>query len=118
MVKHLIDDYKDEIVDEINLTPTEAGAQAAFDSMDGDSIDDDDELYEPAREAVIEANKASTSFLQRKLGIGYSRAAKLMDLLESRSVIGPQNGSKPREILGGGPSDAEIQAVDSPVDTV
>ncbi|MEI8248910.1 MAG: DNA translocase FtsK, partial [Candidatus Taylorbacteria bacterium] len=118
VVKHLVSEYKDEIVDEINLTPTEAGAQAAFDAMDGDSIDDDDELYEPAREAVIEANKASTSFLQRKLGIGYSRAAKLIDLLEARSVIGPQNGSKPREILAGGPSDVDVQAVDSSTDSV
>ncbi len=56
-------------------------------------------MYEPAREAVISANAASTSFIQRKLGIGYSRAAQLMDRLEERGVIGPANGSKPREVI-------------------
>jgi len=61
--------------------------------------EDGDELYEEAKETVIEAGKASTSYLQRKLRIGYSRAARLMDLLEDRSVIGPADGSKPREIL-------------------
>jgi S-DNA-T family DNA segregation ATPase FtsK/SpoIIIE len=101
VVKHLVDEYKYDIQDEINLTPTEAGSTAAFDSIvDGDSLEDDDDLYEPAREAVISGNKASVSFLQRKLGIGYSRAAKIVDLLEARGVIGPANGSKPREVYG------------------
>lgn len=63
--------------------------------------EDDDELYEEAKETVIEAGKASTSYLQRKLRVGYSRAARLMDMLEDRSVISPADGSKPREILGG-----------------
>ncbi len=101
VVKHLIDAYKDEIMNEINLTPTEAGANAAFDAMDGDSLEDQDDLYEAAREAVSTAGKASTSYIQRKLGVGYSRAAKLMDLLEEHGVIGPANGSKPREVIGG-----------------
>ncbi len=51
---------------------------------------------------MTEAGKASTSYIQRKLGVGYSRAAKLMDLLEQHNVIGPANGSKPREIIGDG----------------
>ncbi len=67
---------------------------------DGDSEEDD--LYEEAKETVVEAGKASTSYLQRKLGIGYSRAAKIIDILEEKGVIGPANGSKPREILIGG----------------
>jgi len=58
-----------------------------------------DELYSIARTAVIAAGKASTSYIQRKLGIGYSRAAMLMETLQKRGVIGPENGSKPREIL-------------------
>jgi len=49
--------------------------------------------------AVIEAGKASTSYLQRKLRIGYSRAARLIDLLEERGVIGAQDGAKPRQII-------------------
>lgn len=59
---------------------------------------DDDELYEDAKEIVIEAGKASTSYLQRKLRIGYSRAARLMDMLEEKGVIGPANGSEPRQV--------------------
>ena len=65
----------------------------------GDEEEIDDDMYEAARQTVIETGKASTSYLQRKLGIGYSRAARLMDILEERGVIGPQNGSKPRDVL-------------------
>ena len=108
VVKYLVDEYKDEIMGEITLTTPEAGSSAAFDTMgglggalDGDSLEEEDEMYEPAREAVIAAGKASTSYIQRKLGVGYSRAAKLMDLLEEHGVIGPANGSKPREVIGG-----------------
>jgi S-DNA-T family DNA segregation ATPase FtsK/SpoIIIE len=71
------------------------------DMMDDDS---DDDLYMEAKAAVEEAGRASTSYLQRKLRIGYSRAARLMDILEEKGVIGPADGSRPREILsqGGG----------------
>ncbi|MFZ1075401.1 MAG: DNA translocase FtsK [Minisyncoccia bacterium] len=65
----------------------------------GDDEDIDDDLYQDARTAVEEAGRASTSYLQRKLKIGYSRAARLMDVLEEHGVIGPADGSKPREIL-------------------
>ncbi len=61
---------------------------------------DDDDMYEEAKAAVTEAGKASTSYLQRKLRIGYSRAARLMDILEQRGVIGPADGAKPREVIG------------------
>jgi S-DNA-T family DNA segregation ATPase FtsK/SpoIIIE len=63
----------------------------------GDDVDDD--LYEEARHLVIETQKASTTYLQRKLSVGYARAARLMDILEERGVIGPGNGAKPRDIL-------------------
>jgi S-DNA-T family DNA segregation ATPase FtsK/SpoIIIE len=66
-------------------------------SFDDDDIDDD--LYEDAKSAVEEAGRASTSYLQRKLKIGYSRAARLMDVLEAKGIIGQADGSKPREIL-------------------
>ncbi|MFZ2167625.1 MAG: DNA translocase FtsK [Minisyncoccia bacterium] len=66
-------------------------------SFGDDDIDDD--LYEDAKASVEEAGRASTSYLQRKLKIGYSRAARLMDVLESKGVIGPADGSKPREVL-------------------
>jgi S-DNA-T family DNA segregation ATPase FtsK/SpoIIIE len=60
---------------------------------------DDDSMYEEAREVVVKAGRASTSFLQRRLRVGYSRAARLMDVLEERGIIGPQDGAKPREVL-------------------
>ena len=62
--------------------------------------DADDDLYEEAKLAVSEAGRASTSYLQRKLRIGYSRAARLMDILEAKGVIGPADGSRPREVIG------------------
>lgn len=59
----------------------------------------EDELYKDAREVVIVCQKASPSFLQRKLGIEYVRAANIIDFLEEDGVIGPNNGSKPRVVL-------------------
>jgi DNA segregation ATPase FtsK/SpoIIIE, S-DNA-T family len=103
VVKYLHDSYKDEIMGEINLGAPEAGKDSIFESsFDGDneSLEDEDELLPQAKEIVIESGKASTSWLQRKLGIGYSRAAKLIDLLEARGIVGPANGSKPREVYG------------------
>lgn len=71
-----------------------------FNSSFLSSLDDvdDDELYEDAKEAVLEAGKASTSYIQRKLRVGYSRAARLMDMLEENGVIGPANGAEPRKV--------------------
>ncbi|MFP4514434.1 MAG: DNA translocase FtsK 4TM domain-containing protein [Parcubacteria group bacterium] len=66
--------------------------------LDGTS-GDEDELLEEAKEIVINANKASTSMLQRRLRIGYGRAASILDNLEESGIIGPSNGSKPREVL-------------------
>ena len=101
VTRHLAEQYKDEPPHELTLSGEEAeGGGSIFDSgaLDDEEIDDD--LYEEAREAVLHAGKASTSYLQRKLRIGYSRAARLMDMLEERSVIGPADGSKPRSVLG------------------
>lgn len=66
--------------------------------IDGGS-DDDDELLSEAKELIINSGKASASYLQRRLSVGYARAARLLDLLEEAGVIGPSNGAKPREIL-------------------
>jgi S-DNA-T family DNA segregation ATPase FtsK/SpoIIIE len=82
------------------------GAASAGGGGFGDEEDVDDEVYEAARAEVMQSGKASTSYLQRKLRIGYSRAARLMDVLEERGVIGPADGSKPREVLGRAPTGA------------
>ena len=101
VVKFLADSYADEVQSEIALTGSNISAdksifEAAIDSA-GDEPDDD--MYEEARQIVIESQKASTSFLQRKLGIGYARAARLIDMLEERGIVSAGNGAKPREVL-------------------
>ncbi|MCX6754466.1 MAG: DNA translocase FtsK 4TM domain-containing protein [Candidatus Nomurabacteria bacterium] len=99
VVEYLRKAYIDEIPSTIELSGSiDKGGNNLFnDSIGGD--DGDDDLYEDARMTVIEAGKASTSYLQRKLGIGYARAAKLIDMLEERHVIGAGNGAKPRDVL-------------------
>lgn len=100
VVNYLLDTYKDEISEEIALTQGSISAdKSIFESTLEDDGEDDDEMYEEARACVIEAGKASTSYLQRKLKLGYARAARLMDKLEERGVIGPGDGAKPREVL-------------------
>jgi len=59
----------------------------------------DDPMYEQAKKVVVEARKASASFLQRRLRVGYARAARLIDLLEERGVVGQGDGAKPRDVL-------------------
>lgn len=71
-------------------------------SIDGSSINtgsDEDPLYNEVVEFVITSQKASASLIQRKFKVGYNRAARLVDILEENGIIGPQNGSKPREVL-------------------
>ena len=68
---------------------------------DGENSDDHDPMLQAAIETVIEASMASTSLLQRKLKLGYARAARIMDTMEELHVIGPYEGSKPRAVLIG-----------------
>jgi S-DNA-T family DNA segregation ATPase FtsK/SpoIIIE len=61
--------------------------------------DSQDELYDEAVQIVVRAKQASTSFLQRRLKVGYSRAARLLDDMEMRGIVGPADANKPRKIL-------------------
>lgn len=61
--------------------------------------DDADPLYEQALDIVIQSGKASASYIQRRLKVGYNRAARLVEEMEARGIVGPANGSKPREII-------------------
>ena len=90
-------EYSDEIQKEIeSKVAQEKGASPfADDSEGGEALDP---LFEKAVDVVLESGRASTSFLQRKLSVGYSRGSKIMDQLEEKGVIGPQDGAKPREI--------------------
>jgi S-DNA-T family DNA segregation ATPase FtsK/SpoIIIE len=65
----------------------------------GDGDDGDDELFQDAVRLVLEFGKASTSLLQRRLRIGYGRAAHLIDMMERDGIVGPADGPRPREIL-------------------
>ena len=67
--------------------------------MGGDGGNGGDDKFEEAKEIVVNAGKASASLLQRRMSIGYSRAARLIDLLEENGIVGPANGAKPREIM-------------------
>ncbi|OIO52311.1 MAG: hypothetical protein AUJ19_02030 [Parcubacteria group bacterium CG1_02_58_44] len=86
----------DEPVEYVDgVTEKKAGGDSGFYGTD----DGDDELYDEARATVVKAGKASASYLQRRLKVGYARAARLLDLLEERGIIGPGDGAKPRQIL-------------------
>tara|TARA_B100000508_G_scaffold45511_1_gene35541 strand:+ start:867 stop:3068 length:2202 start_codon:yes stop_codon:yes gene_type:complete len=101
-IKKVVDYLKKQdghSLDTIDFDSADTSNDSVFNAMVGGGDDADDELYDDAKIAVIEAGKASTSYIQRKLRVGYSRAARLMDLLEENGVIGPADGSKPREIL-------------------
>jgi len=110
-IKKVVDYLKNQEAHELDTINFDEAAgtsnDAVFNSMIGGGVDADDELYENARVAVIEAGKASTSYIQRKLRVGYSRAARLMDLLEENGVIGAADGPKAREILSQGSESVE-----------
>ena len=65
----------------------------------GGASDDQDSLYEDAKKVVVESGKASASLLQRRLRVGYARAARLLDELEEAGIVGPADGAKPRELF-------------------
>ena len=60
---------------------------------------DEDTVYEEAKKIVLESHRASTPLLQRKLRVGYARAARLLDMLEEEGIVGPANGAEPREVF-------------------
>ena len=104
---------EEEIKKVVDYTISQQKAQFDSNFMDLDSVDHekknnpisddkeeyDDPLYNEIVEFVVTTGKASASLLQRKFKLGYNRAARIIDLLEERGIIGPQNGSKPREVL-------------------
>ena len=102
VVKYLANLSTEKLPDEINLSQGSISTDrdAVFSSsFDENETGDDDDLYEDARLIVIEAGKASTSYLQRRLKVGYARAARLIDMLEERGIIGAGDGAKPRTVL-------------------
>ena len=92
----LIEEEKEN--DDNSLTGILEKATAAPEAQMDAFFSKKDPMYVEAKRVVISSRKASTSLLQRRLGIGYARAARLMDILEERGVVGPQEGAKPREV--------------------
>lgn len=102
-VKKVVDFFKQQTGaviynEEITAKPKTGMSIPGFSSSEDGDVDDD--LYSAAVEEVTNAGKASASFLQRRLRIGYARAARLLDILEERGIIGPGDGAKPREVYG------------------
>jgi S-DNA-T family DNA segregation ATPase FtsK/SpoIIIE len=91
-----------DIVDVKTGVPVPPGLEKAMaDRTEQDfseESEDDDPLYKEAKKIVIESKRASSSLLQRRLRIGYARAARLIDILEEKGVVGPGEGAKPREV--------------------
>ena len=80
------------------FTNTEVAHSSSSGSSNSDA-DGDDPMYNEVVEFAIETGKISASLIQRRFRFGYNRAARMIDLLEARGIVGPQNGSKPREVL-------------------
>ncbi len=86
----------DYIDDEIFVDDDEDESDSQDDTL---FSDDEDPLYEQALDIVVQAGKASASYIQRRLKIGYNRAARLVEEMEERGIVGPANGAKPREVI-------------------
>ena len=95
--------YDDAVMQEIELKAAQDGKKKTGSAVDTDNMgaggDYDDEMFPKAVEVVVEAGMASTTLLQRKLKLGYARAARIVDELSEKGIIGPFEGSKPRKVL-------------------
>ena len=93
--------YDDQVMEEIERQAVmeKKKSSAAADDDGDDSSEGGDEMLPKAIEVVVENQMASTTLLQRKLKLGYARAARLMDALEEKGIVGPFEGSKPRKVL-------------------
>jgi S-DNA-T family DNA segregation ATPase FtsK/SpoIIIE len=93
LVRWLKKQGKPDLDLDVLLPPAEGGGAG------GEGGDNDDELYDEAARLVVAERQASASFLQRRMRIGFSRAARLIDIMEREGLLGPPQGSKPREVL-------------------
>jgi len=104
VVKYIAEQYKNADFEELSSNleaelPNGSSASQLDLDLNLDEEEIDDELYEEAKDLIVKTGKASSSYLQRRFRIGYARAARLLDILEERGVVGPGEGAKPREVL-------------------
>ena len=99
---------REQELDESMLEAPEKPVADDDDDEDGDFDPDEDPLLEKAIEVVVQAQTASVSLLQRRLRVGYTRAGRLIDMLERRGIISPYEGSKPRRVPGRRERDARV----------
>ena len=90
-------EYNEEILEHIERQAEQVDGKGG--GASGDPGEDEDEMIEEAIDVIMDCHQASTSMLQRRLKLGYSRAARIIDQIEERGIIGPFEGSKPRQIL-------------------
>ena len=103
-------EYDSEVMDEIARNAAADNKKKSAQASAGDEVGDADGMVAAAIDVVVECQAASTTLLQRKLRLGYARAARIMDELEQRGVVGPSEGSKPRKVLMTQLQLAEIKA--------
>jgi S-DNA-T family DNA segregation ATPase FtsK/SpoIIIE len=100
VAEYLKSQYEGKLDDTVNLTKDEEESKTIFDvAREEKQKEERDDKYEEELETVVEADKASTSYLQRKLRVGYSRAARIMDDLEENGIITEKDGTKARDVL-------------------
>lgn len=90
-------EYNEEILEHIERQAEQVDSKGG--GASGDAGEDEDEMIEEAIDVIMDCHQASTSMLQRRLKLGYARAARIIDQIEDRGIIGPSEGSKPRQIL-------------------
>lgn len=90
--------YAQAVQQQIDRAAREEDEEGGGDEADSE-LGDDEELYQQALDVLKATKRASTSMLQRRLRIGYNRAARIMEIMEEKGIVGPENGSSPREIL-------------------
>lgn len=96
-IQRVVDHLRKQANPEYEETIVETQGRPAGSEAGEDGVDDD--LYDEAKEIIRQAGKASASLLQRRLRVGYARAARLLDIMEEKGVIGPLDGARPREVL-------------------
>ena len=97
--KHSVSDYNDTVMEQINQNAADTGKPAKGSTEDHTGSGFEDELLPAAVEVILETGQASVSMLQRRLKLGYARAARIVDEMEEKGIVGPFEGSKPRQLL-------------------